>query len=78
MYIADDHPRNADHFLDRLHGAALRLADFHEIGTERPELGEGIHSFPVERYVLYYRPNGDGSIELGRVLRGSRDVTLIF
>lgn len=77
LYIADDHPDNADRFLDRLHEKALLLAEFREMGAARPELGEGIRCFPVERFVLYYRPN-DSGIELVRVLRGSRDVMLNF
>ncbi len=77
LYIAEDHPDNADRFLDRLHGKALRLTEFNEIGIERADLSEGIRSFPVERYMLYYRPTTAG-IELLRVLHGSRDVLSIF
>ncbi|MBF0471315.1 MAG: type II toxin-antitoxin system RelE/ParE family toxin [Gammaproteobacteria bacterium] len=34
-------------------------------------------SFPVDRYVLYYRPNDHG-IELVRVLHRTRDINLLF
>lgn len=47
----------ADHFLDRLAKAAERLVALPDIGADRPELGEGLRSFPVERYMLYYRTN---------------------
>lgn len=77
LYIADDQPVHADRFLDRLETAAQRLAAFREIGTDRPELGEGLRSFPVERYMLYYRARPDG-IEVVRVLHASRDLTLLF
>ncbi len=77
LYIADDEPTNADRFLDRLKTAAERLAAFTDIGTERPELGEGLRSFPVERYVLYYRTRREG-IEVVRVLHASRDITPLF
>lgn len=73
LYVADDQPMHADRFLDRIETAAQRLAEFTEIGTERPELGEELRSFPVERYMLYFRPHPDG-IEVVRVLHASRDI----
>ena len=77
LYIADDQSIHADRFLDRLETAAQRLAAFTEIGMDRPELGEGLRSFPVERYILYYRSRPDG-IEVVRVLHASRDITPLF
>ena len=77
LYIAEDSSTNADRFLDRLEHKALRLAEFTEIGVDRPELTPGLKSFPVDQYVLYYRPCADG-IELIRVLHGSRDINRIF
>ncbi len=76
-YIAEDSPVNADRFVDRLYEKAQRLADFTEVGRDRPELAEGLQSFPVDQYILFYRGIGEG-IELVRVLRASRDITLIF
>jgi len=77
LYIAEDNPANADRFLDRLEGKALKLAEFTEIGIDRPELASDLKSFPVDRYVLYYRINTSG-IELVRVLHGSRDTNRVF
>lgn len=77
LYIADDQPVHADRFLDRLETATQRLAAFTEIGTDRPELAAGLRSFPVERYILYYRTHS-GGIEVVRVLHASRDITLLF
>lgn len=77
LYIAGDQPVHADRFLDRLETAAQRLASLSQIGTERPELGEGVRSFPVERYMLYYRTRS-GGIEFVRVLHAFRDVTPLF
>ena len=77
LYIAEDSPINADRFLDRLQGKALNLAEFTEIGIDRPELAPNLKSFPVDRYVLYYRAN-TGGIELVRVLHGSRDISSVF
>jgi len=46
LYIAEDSPISADRFLDSLNEKAERLAEFTEIGVERPELGCGLQSFP--------------------------------
>mgnify|MGYP001600502095 CR=1 FL=1 len=79
LYIAEDSPVNADRFLDRLERKALKLAEFTEIGIDRPELAPNLKSFPVDRYVLYYRANTNtGGIELVRVLHGSRDINRVF
>lgn len=77
LYIAEDQPVNADRFLERLEQKAQKLAEFADLGIDRLDLAPGIKSFPVDRYVLYYRPNDNG-IELVRVLHGSRDVNLLF
>ncbi len=77
LHIAEDQPVNADRFLERLQEKAQKLAEFTDMGVDRLELAPGIKSFPVERYVLFYRPNEHG-IELVRVLHGSRDVNLLF
>ena len=77
LYIAEDSPANADRFLDRLAGMAQQLADFTQIGVERSELALELKSFPVDRYVLFYRDATYG-IELVRVLHGSRDINQMF
>lgn len=77
FYIAQDQPVNADRFLDRLKAAAERLAEFPNIGRNRPELAEGLKSFPVGRYNLYYRISG-GKLELVRVLAAEMDINRIF
>ena len=77
LYIAEDSPVNADRFLVRLEGKALKLAEFTEIGIDRLELAPDLKSFSVDRYVLYYRAN-TGGIELVRVLHGSRDINRVF
>jgi toxin ParE1/3/4 len=47
------------------------------MGRARPELAPELRSFPVKRYVLYYRPDADG-IELVRVLDGARNIEALF
>ena len=77
FYIAQDSPVNADRFLDKLKEKALKLCEYNEIGLDRSELAESLKSFPVDRYLLYYRPTSAG-IELVRVLHGSRDINTLF
>ncbi len=77
LYIAEDSPIYADRFLDRLEEKVFNLAEFTKIGIDRPELALDLKSFPVDRYVLYYRTNTDG-IDLVRVLHGSRDINGMF
>lgn len=36
LYIAADSPENADHFIDRLAVMAERLAEFRDMGRNRP------------------------------------------
>ncbi|MBL1278196.1 MAG: type II toxin-antitoxin system RelE/ParE family toxin [Ectothiorhodospiraceae bacterium] len=55
----------------------MKFAEFTEISIDRPELTADLRSFPVDRYVLYYRAN-TGGIELVRVLHGSRDINWVF
>ena len=77
FYIAEDSPLNADTFLDKLNEKAQKLAEFGDMGVERPELGKGMKCFPVDRYVLFYRSTECGA-ELVRVLASSRDSRLVF
>ena len=77
LYIAEDSVTNADRFLDKLHVKAINLSEFTEMGIDRPELSKGLKSFPVDRYMLFYRPVKTG-VELVRVLHGSRDSQSLF
>jgi toxin ParE1/3/4 len=76
LFIAEDSPANADNFVDRLYAQARQLADFPLSGKPRPELGDQIHMFPLERYLLFYQPlaRQDNGIVLVRVLHSARDI----
>jgi toxin ParE1/3/4 len=76
LYIAADNVRRADAFLDRIDDRLRLLAIRPHMGRRRPELGEGIHSWAIGRYVVFYRPLSDG-IEVARVLHGARDIRSI-
>lgn len=77
LYIAEDQPINADRYLDKLQEKAQKLAEFPDLGRDRPELAEELKSFPVDRYNLYYTVT-ETKLILVRVLPGDRDITSIF
>jgi toxin ParE1/3/4 len=77
QYIADDNEAAADKFLNEISTTSKMLARNPKAGRERPELAPRMRSFPVGRYVLFYRPIDDG-VEIVRVLHGSRDIDSIF
>ena len=72
LYIAADQPINADRFLDKLLVAIERLAEFPLLGVEREELANGVRSFYVDRYVIYYVVS-DASLSIVRVLSSDMD-----
>ena len=76
-YIARDNPERAWSFVVELHEKCALLADRAGAGVRRDELSKGLRSFPVGRYVIFYRPESDG-IEVVRVLHGSRDVSSLL
>ena len=77
LYIAADQPINADRFLDKLLVAIERLAEFPLLGVEREELANGVRSFYVDRYVIYYVVS-DASLSIVRVLSADVDSQQYF
>jgi|TARA_R110001592_G_scaffold362628_1_gene677405 toxin ParE1/3/4 len=73
LYIAEDQPVNADRFLDKLNKTAMTIAENPGLGVDRPEISDGIKSFPVDRYILYYRVKAT-ELEIVRVLSSARDI----
>jgi len=76
-YIADDSEGRADAFIDVVDRKIRALARRSQIGRTREELAEGLRSFPVGRYIIFYRTMPKG-IEIVRVLHGARDLDTIF
>ena len=68
-----DNMRAADRLVVLLHRAAKQLATMPGMEPLRPELDEGIHSYPVGNYLIFYRETNDG-IEVLRILHGARDL----
>ena len=76
-YIAQDNPDIADTFIDQIYEKCLLLADTPTIGRERPELMEGIRSFPNGKYLIFYHTKEE-TILIDRVLSGYRDLPAVF
>ena len=73
-YIAQDNPLRATTFVEELASHCERLTRYPDIGTARPELGEGLRVMPHGRYLIFYRPR-DGALRIERILHSARDVT---
>lgn len=76
-YIANDSEAHADIFVEKIDEKFKTLAAQPYTGRRRNELGEGLRSFPVGRYVIFYRPLEDG-VEIIRVLHDTRDLDAVF
>ena len=72
-FIADDSDDQADAFIDLIDQKFQLLAQQAELGRRRDELAEGLRSFPVGRYVIFYLPI-PGGVQIVRVLHGARDI----
>ena len=73
-YVAEDaSPATADRLIDAIIDRFELLGEQPRMGRLRPEFGEGVRSFAVENYVIYYRH--EGHVLVARVLHGRRDQT---
>ena len=74
LFIAEEDPVAADRVLDAIDVEASTLSLQPMMGRARPELGEGVRSWPTSTpYVLFYASEGEDLIVL-RVLHHARDV----
>jgi toxin ParE1/3/4 len=72
-YLAERNETAADHLLDEILERARHHARFPKTGRPRDDLLPGLRSFVVRPYVVFFRPVDD-TIEILRVVHGSRDV----
>lgn len=72
-YIADDSEARANAFINTIDQKFKNLSEAPHMGRSRDELGEGMRSFPVSRYIIFYRPLPDG-VDIVRVLHSARDI----
>lgn len=76
-YIASYNSTAARRFKERIKQQCKLLADFPEMGENRDQLEPGLRSFPIENYLIFYRPIANG-VEIIRVVSGYRDLEAIF
>jgi addiction module RelE/StbE family toxin len=73
-YIAKESLVSADHVFDVIQSEAEMLLTQPLMGRARPELGNGVRSWPTSTpYILFYLVTGDG-ITVLRVLHHARDL----
>ena len=74
LTIAEENQVAADESLDSIKITALLLATQPEMGKARPELADGLRSFPTRTpYLIFYVPDEDGVLVV-RVLHHARDI----
>jgi toxin ParE1/3/4 len=73
-YVSASSPQNADVLIRDFECALLLLADTPNIGKARPELSEGLRSWPVHRFIIFYTPSEDAVIVI-RVLHAAMDIS---
>ncbi|MDZ8107589.1 MAG: type II toxin-antitoxin system RelE/ParE family toxin [Nostoc sp. DedQUE12a] len=76
-YIIRYNPDAARRFNEKIKQQCKLLADFPNMGRSCENLGSGLRSFPVEDYLIFYRPI-DGGVEVTRILSGYQDLETIF
>jgi toxin ParE1/3/4 len=64
-------------FLDKVDQKCSLYATQPLMGTQRFDLGQDIHNFQVDKYVVFYRPLQDG-IQVLLVVHGSRSLPPIL
>lgn len=77
LFIAEQTPAAADRVLDAIHREAKALSLQPMMGRSRPELAEGVRSWPTSTsYILFYLADAEG-ITVLRVLHHARDIARI-
>jgi toxin ParE1/3/4 len=76
-YIGQDNPEQADKALDEIYKKCELLASMPEMGRQREELLVGLRSFPVRRYIIFYRIQ-ENILEIIQIVSGYQDIDAIF
>ncbi len=72
-YVSEDDEDTATQLIQSFYQKCLVLAEMPGLGRDRSrDIGEGVRSLPVRKYVLFYRVTDD-SLSLIRVRHGAQD-----
>jgi toxin ParE1/3/4 len=77
IYLAQQNQLAADKQISQILDRFPMLAQFPDMGIKRDDLLEGLRSFPVKPYIVFYTKISD-SIEIVRVLHQSRNIESQF
>ena len=72
-YIAQHRPFTAVAVIARIREKCELLASQPLIGQQRPEFPGDFRSFPVDRWVIFYRVQRN-AVEIHRIIDGARDL----
>ncbi len=72
LFIAEDNVVAADAYIDRLQQICVLIAENPLMGYDRTDIAEGVSSFAVDDYVIYYELHNKG-ITVLRVWHAARD-----
>jgi toxin ParE1/3/4 len=67
----------AEKLLGRIYERFELLAGNPFLGEMREDLAEHLRQFTVAKYVIFYKPDGDG-VRIMRVIHGHRDIPTVF
>jgi toxin ParE1/3/4 len=73
-YIARDKPRAAVEWVEKIEAKCLLIAEQPAMGERQRQLGTGVRSSVVGRYVIFHRQAND-RVEILRVIPGDRNIT---
>ncbi len=76
-YIARNSSRAASELFDAIRQKCKLVAEFPNMGKRYESLAPNLRGFIVRDYLIFYYPRSDG-IDIARVLRGDRDLELLF
>lgn len=75
-YIARDKPRAAVEWVKKIEAKCLLIAEQPAMGDLQRQLGLGVRSNLVGRYVIFHRQTND-RVEILRVIPGDRNITTL-
>lgn len=77
LYIAQDSPQRATELIYKIKSCCDLLSENPKIGKERDDLINGLRQLPVKNRIVFYRVQ-ESTIDVVRILHGSRDVKRVF